>query len=79
MTTTESAIMSGVLGDLYVVLGEELSDGRASIRAYYIPLVNWIWAGWIVIIFGSVFALTQSRASEAKRLTPCTPAIAVTP
>lgn len=79
MTTTESAIMSGILGDLYVVLGEELADGRASIRAYYIPLVNWIWAGWIVIIFGSVFALTQSRASEAKRLTPRTPAIAVTP
>lgn len=64
MTTTESAILSTVAGDLYLVIGEELSDNRASIRAYYIPLVNWIWAGWLVIILGSLFALSQSRAEQ---------------
>ena len=61
MVTTESAIRTTLAGDLYVVLGEELGNGRASIRAYYIPLVIWIWCGWIVIIAGSLFALSQGR------------------
>ena len=62
MTTTESAIRSTLGGDLYVVLGDELGNGRASLRAYFIPLVGWIWAGWFIIIFGSLFALSQGRA-----------------
>jgi cytochrome c-type biogenesis protein CcmF len=61
MVTTESAIRTTLAGDLYVVLGEELGEGRASIRAYYIPLVIWIWCGWMVIIAGSLFALSQGR------------------
>lgn len=78
MTTTESAIISGVLGDLYLVIGEELPGNRASIRAYYIPLVNWIWAGWAVIILGSLFALSQSRAAETERQRPRHAAMALT-
>lgn len=79
MTTTESAILSSLSGDLYLVIGEELSGNRASIRAYYIPLVNWIWVGWLVIILGSLFALSQSRvAQSASRLEPAS-AMAVKP
>lgn len=65
MTTTESAIRSTIAGDLYLVIGEELGDNRASIRAYYIPLVNWIWAGWLIIIIGSLFALSQSAVTQS--------------
>lgn len=65
MTTTESAIRSTFSGDLYLVIGEELGEGRASIRAYFIPLVGWIWTGWFIIIFGSLFALSQGRAQSA--------------
>lgn len=61
MVTTESAIRTTLAGDLYVVIGEELGDGRASIRAYSIPLVAWIWCGWLVITLGSLFALSQGR------------------
>jgi len=63
MVTTESAIRTTLAGDLYVVIGEELSEGRASIRAYFIPLVTWIWGGWLIIIAGSLFALSQGRQS----------------
>jgi len=79
MTTTESAIYSTVLGDLYLVLGEELANGRASIRAYYIPLVTWIWAGWAVIILGAAFALSQARRAEGERRQSRNAAMAVTP
>ena len=61
MTTTESAIRSNLAGDLYLVIGEELGGGRASIRAYYIPLVCWIWGGWFIVILGAAFALSQGR------------------
>lgn len=65
MTTTESAIRSTFSGDLYLVIGEELGGGRASLRAYFIPLVGWIWTGWFIIILGSLFALSQGRKQTA--------------
>lgn len=65
MTTTESAIYSTLAGDLYIVIGEDLGGSRASIRAYYIPLVCWIWGGWLVIIAGAMFALSQGRRSPS--------------
>ncbi len=61
MVTTESSIRTTAAGDLYVVLGDELGEGRASIRASYFPLVAWIWAGWVIIIAGALFALSQGR------------------
>ncbi len=65
MTTTEFAIRSTLSGDLYLVIGEELGNGRASLRAYFIPLVGWIWTGWLIIILGSLFALSQGRTQHA--------------
>jgi len=65
MTTTEAAIHSTLAGDLYVVIGEDLEGSRASIRAYYIPLVCWIWAGWFVVIAGAMFSLTQGRRNQS--------------
>lgn len=65
MTTTESAIRSTFSGDLYLVIGEELGGGRASLRAYFIPLVGWIWTGWFIIILGSLFSLSQARTQTA--------------
>ena len=61
MVTTESAIRTTLAGDLYVVIGDELGEGRASIRGYYFPLVIWIWFGWLVIIAGSLFSMSQRR------------------
>lgn len=64
MTTTEAAILTTFSGDLYLVIGEELSGNRVSIRAYYIPLVSFIWSGWLVILLGSIFALSQRRSAR---------------
>jgi cytochrome c-type biogenesis protein CcmF len=64
MTTTEAAIRSTLAGDLYIVVGEQLGGSLTSIRAYYIPLVCWIWGGWLVVIAGALFALSQGRSSQ---------------
>lgn len=57
--TTEAAIHSTLLGDLYIVLGNETKDGAIVTRAYWNPLVNWIWIGWMVILAGVLFAMTK--------------------
>lgn len=57
--TTEAAILSTLLGDLYVVLGNETKAGAVVTRAYWNPLVNWIWIGWMVILAGVLFAMTK--------------------
>lgn len=67
--TTEAAIFSTMLGDLYVVLGNETNDGRAVTRAYWNPLVNWIWFGWLVVLVGVLVAMTK-RAPRLKHVQP---------
>jgi cytochrome c-type biogenesis protein CcmF len=61
MTTTEAAIRTTLTGDLYAVIAEQPEGGKALIRAYFIPLVKWIWAGWAVILLGTAIALTDGR------------------
>ena len=54
---TESAIEVSFLHDIYVALGEKLSNGAWSVRLYYKPLVRWIWAGGFLIFLGGALAL----------------------
>ena len=59
MVTTEAAIHTTILGDLYVVLGNEGDGRRATIQAFWNPLVSWIWIGWMVIVAGVILAIMQ--------------------
>jgi cytochrome c-type biogenesis protein CcmF len=62
---TETAIDSGVFGDLYVSLGEPL-DGRAwRVRIQYKPFVGWIWGGAILMAIGGGLALSDRRYRRA--------------
>ncbi len=63
--TTEAAIHSTFLGDLYVVLGNETGTGKVVTRVYWNPLVNWIWIGWMIVLLGVLFAMTK-RAPRFK-------------
>ena len=63
MVTTEAAIYTTLLEDVYLVLGGESTDGKVSIRAYRNPLVSWIWIGWLVICIGTAVAFTRTRIS----------------
>jgi cytochrome c-type biogenesis protein CcmF len=61
MPMTEVAIDRGVGRDLYVALGEPVSDTAWSVRLYHKPLVNWIWGGCVLMALGGVLAVLDRR------------------
>jgi cytochrome c-type biogenesis protein CcmF len=58
---TEAAIASGILGDLYVSLGEPVGDGAWTMRVYHKPFVTWIWGGCLLMAIGGFCALSDRR------------------
>jgi len=63
MPMTEAAISPGLLGDLYVSLGEPIPDsaGAWAVRVYIKPFVDWIWAGTFLMGLGGVLAVSDRR------------------
>ncbi|MDV7142397.1 heme lyase CcmF/NrfE family subunit [Tropicimonas sp. TH_r6] len=61
MPTTEAGIDNGFWRDVYLVIGDEQSDGGWAVRTYIKPFANWIWAGCIIMGFGGIFSLTDRR------------------
>jgi cytochrome c biogenesis factor len=46
--------------DLYLVVGETSADGsRISVRAYYVPMIDFIWAGFILIAMSGLAGLVR--------------------
>jgi len=64
MTTTEAAIHTNALRDLYAVLGEE-RDGAAILRLHHNPLAPWIWFGALIMALGAGLSLTDRRLRVA--------------
>jgi cytochrome c-type biogenesis protein CcmF len=61
--TTEVAIRTNLLYDLYAVLGEEeAGTGRAVIRLHYNLLAPWLWLGAAVMALGGGLSLADRRA-----------------
>ena len=67
MPMTEAAISTGLFGDIYVSLGEPVSDGAWSVRIYRKPFVTWIWGGCIIMALGGFLALTDRRYRRVAR------------
>ena len=62
MPTTEAAIHTTLMGDLYAVIGDAEGDEGAYVtRIYYNPLVVWMWIGCIVMMFGGTLSMTDRR------------------
>ncbi len=55
--TTIPAVSSGVSEDFYVILAGLEPDQRAALKVYVNPLVNWIWIGGFVFVFGNTLLL----------------------
>jgi cytochrome c-type biogenesis protein CcmF len=60
-TTSETAIRTNLLSDLYVALGDNDDAGNWTVRAYWKPLVPWIWIGAVIMAFGGVVSLSDRR------------------
>jgi cytochrome c-type biogenesis protein CcmF len=63
-TTTEAAIRTNLLRDLYAVMGEE-QGGRAVIRVHHKPLAPFIWIGALVMAAGGFVSLSDRRLRVA--------------
>jgi len=55
--TTEAAIFSHMLYDLYITIGEIDSEERIMVRASIRPMISWIWFSCILIAFGGINGL----------------------
>lgn len=55
--TTESVQLTRWNGQLYLVLGEALEDGRWQLRIWWKPFVTFIWLGGGMIALGGALAL----------------------
>ena len=66
--TTEVSINSKLSFDVYLVLtGFDTSTQRANFRVYLNPLVNWVWIGFGVLLFGGLICLIPQRFAEGRR------------
>lgn len=65
MAMTEAALDSGLLGDLYVSLGDYLGGQAWSLRLYHKPFVGWLWAGAILLALGGILAATGASGARS--------------
>jgi cytochrome c-type biogenesis protein CcmF len=59
--TTNTAIATNGFGDLYLALGDPDGKGGWVLRAYYNPLVPWIWLGAVLAALGGLVSLSDRR------------------
>jgi len=55
--TTIPAVASSLREDLYVILVGLEPDQSAALKVYVNPLVNWVWIGGFVFVFGNTLLL----------------------
>jgi cytochrome c-type biogenesis protein CcmF len=58
---TEAGIEAGPARDLFAALGDDLGQGRWSLRLQYKPLIRYIWLGAILIALGGAIAALDRR------------------
>ena len=77
--TTEAAIYTTLMADVYAVLGEPDADGGWTTRLYHNPLVPWIWAGAIMMAVGGCVSLSDRRlrVGAPRRRTAASPNAAI--
>lgn len=60
-TMTEVALDVGFFRDLYVAMGEPLTETAWAMRVHLKPFVRWIWLGALMMAFGAVLAVADKR------------------
>ncbi len=65
MQLSAAGIHHGLFADLYISMGNQLSEEEYLIRINYKPMINWIWLGAIMMMFAGIGLLTcRSRQTE---------------
>jgi cytochrome c-type biogenesis protein CcmF len=61
MSTTEAALKTRGVSQLYISLGDATNDGGIAVRVYHKPLVLLIWFGPVLMAFGGLLSLSDRR------------------
>ncbi len=61
MGTTEAALLSRGVSQLYISLGDPTPNGGIAVRVYHKPLVLLIWFGPVLMAFGGILSLSDRR------------------
>ena len=68
---TEIALRSTPMEDLYLILGGVNEDGSTSIQAYINPLVSFVWVGGLIMVFGTLIAISDKmRLRREEKVAP---------
>ena len=59
--TTQTAIRTNLISNVYVALGETDMQGRWTVRLYYHPFAPWLWIGGFTMAFGGFVSLSDRR------------------
>jgi cytochrome c-type biogenesis protein CcmF len=71
---SEAGIDVGASRDLFAALGDDLGQGRWSVRIQYKPLIRFIWLGAILIALGGGIAALDRRYRQAANVRASAPA-----
>ncbi|NWN91670.1 heme lyase CcmF/NrfE family subunit [Marinobacter adhaerens] len=58
---TEADIDAGLFRDIFVAVGERISDDAWAIRLQYKPLIRWLWLGAVFMAVGGFLAVSDRR------------------
>jgi cytochrome c-type biogenesis protein CcmF len=78
-STTNTSITTNGFGDLYLALGEGDGKGGWVLRAYYNPLVPWVWFGAVLAALGGLVSLSDRRSRVRARAARTLPGMAARP
>ncbi|MDE2167033.1 MAG: heme lyase CcmF/NrfE family subunit [Alphaproteobacteria bacterium] len=60
-TVSKTSIHTNLLADFYLALGDPDGKGGWAVRAYWKPLVPFIWIGGVIMAFGGAVSLSDRR------------------
>ena len=67
MPMTEAGIAPKINGDLYVTLGNLISEDTWSVRIYFKPMVRLIWIGTLLMFIGGIISILNKRKSAFEK------------
>ena len=65
-STTEAALMTRGVSQLYLSLGDPNDDGAIAVRLYHKPLVLLIWLGAVVMFLGGGAVAVRPAAADRR-------------
>ncbi|MBD9469270.1 heme lyase CcmF/NrfE family subunit [Pseudoxanthomonas sp. PXM01] len=64
---TEAGIKPGLLGDVFVAIGEPLGNGAWALRVHIKPFIRWIWLGAALMALGGFVTAADRRFRNHKK------------